>query len=278
MKSLDRNWAHLNGRHILLVEDNEINQEVARDLLDIVGIQVTIANDGMEAVQCINMQNFDLVLMDVHMPIMNGFEATQTIRKDPRFSRLPIVAMTANAMEGDRERCLQSGMNDYIPKPINPEQMFEIISRNLDRPPNVQTPSALTAQTPISEEDLRLYERLQKQPGLNTELGLQHVLGRIDLYTKLVRRVLVERNDTLGSTLAAIEQGNTEAAIRYVHGFKAISGSIGAEELHQCCARLEVELRDGRLNPDTLAEFTQEFSRLMATLSEAYSDVPKAEV
>lgn len=271
-ESLDRNWHNLNGRHLLLVEDNEINQEVARDLLEIVGIQVTIANDGMEAIQLINMQAFDLVLMDIHMPVMNGFEATQAIRRDPRFVQLPIIAMTANAMEGDRERCLQGGMNDYIPKPINPEHMFETISRNLIQA-ELPKPVATPAQQKLDAKDLHFYTMLQQQPGLNTELGLKHVLGRVDLYTKLVRRVLLERNDTLAGTLAAIEQENFEAAIRYVHGFKAISGSIGAEQLQHCCVRLETELRAHQTNPDTLGEFTYEFSRLMAALSSAYSSV-----
>jgi PAS domain S-box-containing protein len=270
---LDHNWSRLNGRNILLVEDNQINQEVARDLLEIVGIRVTIANDGMEAIQLINMQTFDLVLMDIHMPIMNGFDATQAIRRDPRYTQLPIIAMTANAMEGDRERCLQAGMNDYIPKPINPEQMFETISRNLDEAmATAHSVTGLIAQQPIAPDDLRFFNMLQAQPGLNTELGLKHVLGRIDLYAKLVRRVLIERNDTLGSTLAAIEQGNFESATRYVHGFKAISGSIGAERLQQCCLRLEGELRENKVNPDSLSEFTHEFSRLMAALSAAYSN------
>jgi two-component system sensor histidine kinase/response regulator len=273
-EAIDNNWSLLNGRQVLLVEDNEINQEVARDLLEIVGIQVTIANDGMEAIQKINMQSFDIVLMDVHMPIMNGLEASVAIRKDTRFDSLPIIAMTANAMEGDRERCLQAGMSDYIPKPINPEQMFATIARNLAPAREAEKPPAIaeTSSAAVAAEDARLYAALQQQSGLNTEMGLKHMLGRVDLYAKLVRRVLHERNDTLSTTLAALERGDRDEAIRYVHGFKAISGSVGAEILQQCCAMLEQELREDALKPETLQKFSEEFTRIMALLNTAQDE------
>ncbi|MFN3078098.1 MAG: response regulator, partial [Alphaproteobacteria bacterium] len=112
------------GTHVLLVEDNEINQQVARELLEEEGITVQIAANGQEAVDAVSSARFDVVLMDVQMPVMDGYEASRTIRADARFASLPILAMTANAMTGDREKCIDAGMNDHISKPIHPPTLF----------------------------------------------------------------------------------------------------------------------------------------------------------
>ncbi len=110
------------GLRYLLVEDNEINQEVARELLERAGLPVAIATNGEEAVRAVKEKDFEVVFMDVQMPVMDGYQATGEIRKDERFKDLPIIAMTAHAMTGDRERCLEAGMNDYVSKPIDPER------------------------------------------------------------------------------------------------------------------------------------------------------------
>lgn len=121
--------ASLNGSKVLLVEDNEINQQVGTELLQQAKIEVTLAENGRQALELINSQTFDAVLMDVQMPIMDGFEATKAIREDERFQLLPIIAMTANAMKEDRQRCLQSGMDDFIAKPIEPSDMYAILDK-----------------------------------------------------------------------------------------------------------------------------------------------------
>ena len=123
-------WECLTGRHVLLVEDNPINQEVVHDLLEAVGVQVTTAGDGVEALRILDNRRFDAVLMDVHMPVMNGFETTAAIRRSKRFPAMPIIALTANALDGDRDRCLEAGMDDYVPKPIDPKQMFATLARH----------------------------------------------------------------------------------------------------------------------------------------------------
>jgi CheY-like chemotaxis protein len=119
--------------HVLLAEDNPINQKVATRLLEKRGHRVEVARTGLEAVTAASRRQFDLILMDIQMPVMGGFEATAIIRLDERTSgrRVPIIAMTAHAMEGDRERCLQSGMDDYIPKPIDPKVLYTMLSRYL---------------------------------------------------------------------------------------------------------------------------------------------------
>ena len=118
---------NIRGARVLLAEDNEINQQVATELLEKAGLRVTIANNGKEAIKAIEGSEFDLVLMDVQMPEMDGLEATGYIRENPRFSNLPIVAMTAQAMTGDREKCIEAGMDDYVTKPIDVNDLFSAL-------------------------------------------------------------------------------------------------------------------------------------------------------
>ena len=121
--------ARTRGTRVLLVEDNEINQEVAIGLLEDAAIQVDLAENGEIAVRMAQKNDYDAVLMDMQMPVMDGIEATRAIRSDPRFQDLPIIAMTANAMAADREKCLNAGMNDHIGKPIDPDELFSVLLR-----------------------------------------------------------------------------------------------------------------------------------------------------
>ncbi len=117
----------IRGARVLLAEDNEINQQVAEEILQQAGLVVRIANNGKEAVEMVKAGKFDVVLMDIQMPVMGGFEATQEIRRDERFKDLPIIAMTAHAMAGDREKSIEAGMNDHVTKPIDPDQLISAL-------------------------------------------------------------------------------------------------------------------------------------------------------
>jgi two-component system, sensor histidine kinase and response regulator len=117
------------GARVLLVEDNEINQEVALGQLEDAKVQVDLAENGEVAVRMVKDNQYDLVLMDMQMPVMDGIEATRAIRSDARFDDLPIIAMTANAMSADRDRCLEAGMNDHIAKPIEPQELFMMLTQ-----------------------------------------------------------------------------------------------------------------------------------------------------
>jgi two-component system, sensor histidine kinase and response regulator len=121
--------ARTRGARVLLVEDNEINQEVAIGQLEDAEVEVDVADNGEIAVRMVNEKDYDIVLIDMQMPVMDGVEATKAIRADPRFKTLPIIAMTANAMAADRDRCLEAGMNDHIAKPIDPDQLFNVLLR-----------------------------------------------------------------------------------------------------------------------------------------------------
>ncbi|MBE9539976.1 MAG: response regulator, partial [Proteobacteria bacterium] len=137
---------HLRGARILMVEDNELNQELAREILETNGMLVSIANDGQQAIDILQTQPFDGVLMDCQMPVLDGYEATRRLRQDKRFKDLPILAMTANAMAGDRAKALACGMNDHIPKPINVSLLLETMAKWIH--PLSKTQSPRTAEAP----------------------------------------------------------------------------------------------------------------------------------
>src|SRR5262245_52922701 len=120
--------ARTRGARGLLVEDNEINQEVALGQLEDAEVEVDVAINGEIAVRMVRDKKYDLVLMDMQMPVMDGIEATRIIRSDAKFDVLPIIAMTANAMTADRDRCLEAGLNDHIPKPIEPEELLRVLA------------------------------------------------------------------------------------------------------------------------------------------------------
>lgn len=175
----------LGGAKLLLVEDNEINQELAVELLQANGLIVEVANNGVEALEILSLQEFDGVLMDCHMPLMDGYTATREIRKQKRFSRLPVLAMTANAMTGDREKVIAAGMNDHIAKPINVEEMFKIMAK------------WITPANPVKTE-VEHYEENVQLPvlaGINTEDGLNRTQGNSKLYRKLLLKFAKSQKD-----------------------------------------------------------------------------------
>ena len=272
-------WEGLAGRRILLVEDNPINQEVVHDLLEMVGARVAVASDGLQSIQFLNNQPFDLVLMDVHMPIMDGFEATRAIRENPRVADLPIVALTSNALEGDRERCLAAGMSDYISKPIDPNQMFPTLLRHL--PAN--SVSALSPQGSRSgdekqavtkeyrlnsADDDTIIAQLATILEINVDQAIVRMMGRRDLYARLVCRMVAERSDVLKKLEHALREGNHAMMAHLIHDAKSILGALGAEQMEQRCIALQRGLREGKVVDKEIADLTTEFSSLLARLKD----------
>ena len=266
----------LHGRSILLIEDNKINQEVVQDLLEMFGAKVTVAGDGLQGIQLLHGEPFDLVLMDIHMPNMDGLEATAEIRKNPKFAQLPILALTANALEGDLERCLAAGMNDYIAKPIHPDQMFSTMARHL--PAVAETPSG-KHMPPLSIQNgnEEILARLAQIPGVEVAQAVSRMMGRQDLYAQLACRVSAERGDMVEKLGAAVRKGDRDAMIEVIHGAKSILGMLGADALQQRCIHLQRRLGAGDAVEDELTSFLTDLASLLQHLHEATQNAVAAD-
>ncbi|WP_058049344.1 response regulator [Janthinobacterium sp. Ant5-2-1] len=245
----------LRGAWLLLVEDNEVNQEVAQHILNDAGIRVDIAGNGAIALAKIAENAYDGVLMDCQMPVMDGYQATRKLRQDPRYSNLPVIAMTANAMVGDKEKCLDAGMNDFIAKPIDVAQLFGTLARWI-APATPQEVAAVVAQ-PEAE--------LPVIAGLKMAEAMRRVGGNAALMRKLLERFVETQFDAMQRIVAAIENNQLETAIREAHTLKGLAGNIGAGGLADSAARVEHLLSLGSHDglPQALAACTLALDELV---------------
>ncbi len=226
----------LNGRRILLVEDNELNRIVATDLLaGVAGAIVDVAVNGREAIERAAAQRYDVVLMDVQMPEMDGHAATAALRRDPAHARLPVIAMTAHAMARDRDLCLAAGMNDFVSKPFEPRDLFAVIARWLP-------PSA--AQRAVAAADKEAGSTVAG--GISFERGLHRCLGRQDLHARVLRRYFETRIDDARQLRAHIESGDMQHAASIAHTVISAAGTIGAEALSVIARDLQQALDGGQ--------------------------------
>lgn len=218
------------GAKILLVEDNEINQEIAIELLNMAGLDVTTADNGQEAVEAVEQSEFDAVLMDIQMPVMDGYQATRVIRQSGKHDELPIIAMTANAMSGDRERCLEAGMNDHLAKPINPQEVYKTLAKWIE-------PTGLTLE-PVEVLEQEEFD----VEGFDTPAALLRMAGNVKAYKKTLARVVESEKDAVARTKQALDEKDLDNAVIIVHTLKGIAGNIGADYLVEPCGALEQEL------------------------------------
>lgn len=260
--------ANFGGAKVLLVEDQEINQQVASEILEKVGLNVTIAANGKEAVQMVQASDFDMVLMDIQMPIMDGLTATSAIRaiESPRFATLPIIAMTAHAMSSDREKSLKAGMNDHLNKPIEPAELYSVLERWL--PGKIISRSqpvvGITAQSPNAAKPLPAIS------GVDTTLGLRRVSGNQELYVQLLQKFESRYADTKPELLAELHDNKMEDAIRRVHSVKGVAGNLGISNLQSMALKLEEALRNGETEyQDCLTSFLSHLHTVQTAISEA---------
>ena len=234
---------NIRGARVLLAEDNEINQQVAEEILQQAGLVVRIANNGKEAVEMVKAGNFDVVLMDIQMPVMGGFEATQEIRRDERFKDLPIIAMTAHAMAGDREKSIEAGMNDHVTKPIDPDQLISALVKWI-KPGNREISEGVSESLSESKkvEDILPSEL----PGISIASGLGRVAGNKQLYTKLLCKFKDGQENAVEQIKAALQSGDVETATRLAHTVKGVSGNLGGDNLYQAAAELEKAIKEGK--------------------------------
>jgi CheY-like chemotaxis protein len=229
----------LRGLRALLVEDNDINQQVACELLADMGMVVEIAGDGAQAVERVTREVFDLVLMDMQMPVMDGLAATRAIRGMAGMGGLPIIAMTANAMAQDRQRCLDAGMNDFLAKPIEPDDLIATLYRWAPRRPLASEASPVVEQRPRLAEPDGLPDII----GLDTRLGLSRMCGKRPLYLKMLRRYAESQSCAPAQIRAALAAGDTEVAERVAHTLKGVSGNVGASGVQQLADLLDTAIR-----------------------------------
>jgi PAS domain S-box-containing protein len=220
------------GRRLLLVEDNLLNQEVALQLLADVGLRTDVASDGLQALDRVRAQTYDLILMDVQMPLLDGLAATRAIRARPENAPLPILAMTAGALSEDRTRCLAAGMNDVITKPVDPDKLYAMLLRWLPgaSPPAAPAPDAQAASL------------LRQIPGLQTERGLRLVGGREAVYRRVLRRFAQHHAQDPAALRRAALAGAADDIARLCHSLKSVAGSLGAQALADQAARVEATL------------------------------------
>ncbi len=248
---------------VLLVEDNRINQQVAEELLKSFGLSVDIAVNGLEAINKVSQCPiaYDVVLMDIQMPEMDGIQATKEIRKSLQFKDLPIIAMTAHAMIGDKEKSLQAGMNEHITKPINPEELHRVLAHWLVHDiENKMIPTITSQDSYILLPDY--------SENLDVEWGLKRVGGNRALFSKLLKEFYQDhQSDITLLELATAEKRNQDVS-RIIHTIKGVAGNIGARKLQKSSLELESVTAKGEDNTVTLACFYQDFTRLLDELEQ----------
>ena len=234
----------LAGVRLLVAEDNELNQQVALELLRETGAQVDLARNGEEAVALVRRHRYDLVLMDMQMPVLDGLEATRQLRAQPALAQLPIVAMTANAMDADRQRCLDAGMNDHLAKPVVPERLWAVLQRWCGEGAVAAAGGAPEAcrQTVPSEQGAPMVLPASL-PGLDQSAGLRNALGRPAFYAEVLQRFAVHYADGAQRMAQALAEARLDILLREAHTLRGLAGTIGATALQDAAARLEEALR-----------------------------------
>jgi len=228
----------LKGARILLAEDNLLNQQIATEILEDEGFIVEIANNGEEAVNMANQSQYDVVLMDMQMPVMDGLEATKIIRQKFSNNDLPILAMTANASDADRDKCLEVGMNAHITKPIDPNLLFAglakwIKGKNSNSTNNEKVVTHSKDEIKIPEID-----------GVDARLGLQVAAGKVSLYIKMLKTFSTDQINAVSDIKSALDLSDYLTAQRVAHTLKGTCGSIGATQLQKIAGNIEDQCKD----------------------------------
>ncbi len=249
------------GGRVLLVEDNRINQEVAREILQDAGYRVDLADNGERALEAARRFRYAAVLMDVQMPRMDGYEAARRLREDPRYAEVPIIALTAHALDGDRDRCLAAGMNDYVAKPIDPDGLIRCLSRwirDSEPRPAQAPPSIVPAPTPPEAPAASVIDRAA---------ALRRLNGNESLFHRLLGDLIRDYGAADDALRRAVADGDSTTAGRLAHQIKGVAGNLGATELSGAAERLESALKSaeaGEAVEAALEGFSEALDRVRA--------------
>jgi signal transduction histidine kinase/DNA-binding response OmpR family regulator/HPt (histidine-containing phosphotransfer) domain-containing protein/HAMP domain-containing protein len=243
------------GGRILVAEDNITNQEVATAFLRGQGLEVAVAGDGHEVLEQLQIHAFDAVLMDLHMPGMDGLEATRRIREQPALRGLPVIAMTAAVLAEDRARCIGAGMNDFVAKPIDPEELHRCLRKWL---PNLATAPALSESPSASP--------LPNPPGFDLAAALQRLNGDAGLLVRLLRGFALEHAGTMDRLDALVREDRAAEAAAMLHALKGAAANLGAVDLAAAARRTEQELKSGQ-QPGSLAALATALDQAIAAIA-----------
>jgi signal transduction histidine kinase/CheY-like chemotaxis protein/HPt (histidine-containing phosphotransfer) domain-containing protein len=253
------------GARILLVEDNELNREVAVGLLEDARLNIEQAENGASAVEMVTKQPYDLVLMDMQMPVMDGISATKAIRSNPRFASLPIIAMTANAMDRDRDACLAAGMNDHLAKPIEPEKLFAALLKWIPRRAAAAAASVAAAPevAPVGASAALVI------PGIDTATALKRTGGNPKRYESLLSRFADSQSGAISEIRAALAAQDSPTAKRMAHSLKGASANLGATGLSEVASKAEAAIDTNQSVGPALEALSQSLDATIAAIRNA---------
>jgi CheY-like chemotaxis protein len=244
---------------VLVAEDNPTNQEIAKAILGKVGIKVDIANNGREAVDMVNRNAYDIVLMDMQMPEMDGYEATRAIRENLRFAKLPIIATTAHAMKGDEDKCLKAGMDGYVTKPIQQDVLFRTLWKKLEAGldtevvDDVETMDAETIDTPP-----------ESLPGIEVSGALALLGIEWPVYKNILKGFRRNNLNMISQMMFALNKNDSEALREHAHSLKGSAANIGAERLAKAAKRLEDAARHNTVEKAQIDDIKLELEEVIA--------------
>jgi CheY-like chemotaxis protein len=264
------NPGSLKGARLLVVEDNEINRQVIIEVLQSVEVEVDIAVDGKSAIQAVEKNCYDAVLMDIQMPGMDGYTATQIIRSAPNHRDLPIIAMTAHVTSAEKERCLKAGMNDHVAKPIEPETVYRTLRKWILRTPAMMPPPSKTPQTTPAAATPRAEEPgFPPLPGISVSSGLRRVNNNRQLFKRILLQFYQRHAAVADEIAAALQAGQTEKAREIAHTVKGVAGNIGADGLFYAALELEKALNAAETAncPERLGRLREQLATVVGGIS-----------